>query len=166
MFDYLVTKDNLEDLSENIKGNDNINIIFSDISIFSDDDFEKYRAELTKVVEYIYNSYVNFGKVIAVNVITDIFSINARDIDDNFLFCKICPCLHCKPNEKLFKEKTGDNFIPFKAYCKKAFIEYKESQELLFKLKLLDEYKTLNYDEYFELIDSLYGSSLWRNSNE
>jgi hypothetical protein len=53
MFDYLVTKDNLEDLSENIKGKDNINIIFSDISIFSDDDFEKYRAELTKVVEYI-----------------------------------------------------------------------------------------------------------------
>lgn len=158
-----VTKASLGELNNRVGEADNVDIVLTDnILEYRAQDFQTYREELVKIADRIILAYRTGQKRIALNVLTDIFSLQPRICHEFLLFCKHCPCLHCEPDGELFKKATGDAFIPPWQYCEKAFIEYEVTRYIIVKLDLKLDVSDVDRILFEEYIDLLYGTDLGR----
>jgi hypothetical protein len=158
-----VTRATLGDLSNMVGEAENVDIVFADnILAYTPLDFQVYRDQLMKIAGEIITAFKKNGQRIAVNVLTDILSLQPPEHHDYLLFCKHCPCFHCKPDQDLFREATGDLFIPPWQYCEKAFIELEVTRHLIEELKLNTEVSDIDRVLFEEYIDLLYGTYVGR----
>ena len=138
-----------------------LDIKIIDTQNLSSNNLTEYETQLKLIADDIIETYLQ-GRLVAVDVLTDIFRLNeisfelrmyldginmsySTEYDDvmdfsefslaNSHLCQYCFCFQCKPNPLVNIKQTNDMNTPPSLFCQKSHIELRTSRYFQEKLK-------------------------------
>ena len=128
----------------------NVDFLWDSSVPYNNENVDTYLDKLKESIDFIVSTFVN-NDPMYVNVITDIFVLPPKS-DTGSLVCEGCPCSQCIIDNKLFKEKTNQDLVPFFLYCKKSFGEVRLSKEFGEKINARADLTDLNAKDWYDYV--------------